>query len=140
MLLETRWVSGSRGKLRRLSCGVCGVCSHCVPRASSSQAWLGSQRGLLLCRWCCHASVLQPLLDSHDLYVQELCSSQVRIKLFLCHLLLTIWNFIGCPGGKQTIYTADGSGEWFQRCLAPPRSISSQQAKRQYGRWAISCP
>lgn len=102
--------------------------------ASLSQAWLVSQRRLLLCRWYCHAWLVDPLLDSHELYLQELYSSQVRIKLFLVFILLTIWDFIDYLKGKPNNpnnASENGSEQWFQRCLVPTRrSSSSQPAKR----------
>lgn len=109
-MLDMYWMSMSRGKLCSLLCKVGGcllIISTVYPglkqSASLSQAWLGSQCGLLLCRWYCHAWLVNPYLGNHELYVQNslFYSLQLGIKLFLYCILLIIWGFSDCLKAKQ---------------------------------------
>lgn len=119
---------------------------HNVPWAYSSQAWLASQHGLLLCRWYCHAQLVDPFLDSHGIDLQELYSSQVWIKLFLDCVSLAIWDFtLGIFNGQavqtsQTIYLrmvqSDGlRGAWFLQAVYLPNQLEEVWQVK----WAASC-
>lgn len=113
--------------------------------ASLRQAWLVSQCGLLLCRWYCHAWLVNPFLDSHELCLQELYSSQVRIRLFLYCILLTLWYFIDYLKGNQYKQPKQYIWQRFRAVMSEvPYSYKelffpADQKEVWQVRWAISC-
>lgn len=57
---------------------------------------------------------MDPFLDSHEIYLQELYGSQVWIKLFLYWLSLAIWDCIDFLKGKQYKQAKQYIWEWFR--------------------------